>query len=269
MPELKLTGMDGYNRLMEAVKKDCNEPGCCGCFNPDGCDKHNQRVGTYGNPDFRWCHHSYCDKFAWTINQAKHYAEVTGLNWTDVLNAWEEDRDYWYMNYYQECNQPKISGNNVRMYETPEDFRMEVEKDGFYCPNCRRVTKHPFCCDNEGCDWKSYGLFRNGTVLVFFRKQCKFIRVFEPVLWRQQRNARPDNISDIALKCLRNEFPEGTRVELVKMDDPYNKKLVPGERGTVKTVDDLGTIHVAWDCGSGLGVVYGVDECRKVVSSKT
>ena len=63
----------------------------------------------------------------------------------------------------------------------------------------------------------------------------------------------------------RKEYPIGTRVELIHMDDPYNKKLVPGCKGTVRWVDDWGTIHVNWDCGSGMGVVYGEDSCRKVV----
>ena len=67
------------------------------------------------------------------------------------------------------------------------------------------------------------------------------------------------------LEQLRKEYPIGTRVELIHMDDPYNKKLVPGCKGSVRWVDDLGTIHVNWDCGSGLGVVYGEDSCRKVV----
>ena len=67
------------------------------------------------------------------------------------------------------------------------------------------------------------------------------------------------------LEQLRKEYPIGTRVELIHMDDPYNKKLVPGCKGTVRWVDDWGTIHVTWDCGSGLGVVYGEDSCRKVV----
>ena len=66
------------------------------------------------------------------------------------------------------------------------------------------------------------------------------------------------------LEQLRKEYPIGTRVELIHMDDPYNKKLVPGCRGTVRWVDDWGTIHVNWDCGSGLGVAYGEDSCRKV-----
>ena len=67
------------------------------------------------------------------------------------------------------------------------------------------------------------------------------------------------------LEQLRKEYPIGTRVELIHMDDPYNKKLVPGCKGTVRWVDDWGTIHVNWDCGSGLGVVFGEDSCRKVV----
>jgi len=71
-------------------------------------------------------------------------------------------------------------------------------------------------------------------------------------------------IKEWQLKQLREEYPIGTRVELIHMDDPYNKKLVPGCRGTVRWVDDWGTIHVNWDCGSSLGVVYSEDSCRKV-----
>lgn len=71
-------------------------------------------------------------------------------------------------------------------------------------------------------------------------------------------------LSKERLQVLRAVYPAGTRVELVRMNDPYNKKLVPGCRGTVKAVDDIGTIHVAWDCGSFLGVVYGEDSVRKV-----
>jgi len=67
------------------------------------------------------------------------------------------------------------------------------------------------------------------------------------------------------LQRLREQYPAGTRVELVRMDDPYNTRLYPGCRGTVMSVDSIGTIHVQWDCGSSLGIVYGEDLCRKVV----
>lgn len=67
------------------------------------------------------------------------------------------------------------------------------------------------------------------------------------------------------LQRLREQYPAGTRVELVRMDDPFNTRLHPGCRGTVMSVDSIGTIHVQWDCGSSLGIVYGEDLCRKVV----
>lgn len=69
--------------------------------------------------------------------------------------------------------------------------------------------------------------------------------------------------SEATVNSLREQYPEGTRIALVHMDDPYSK-LSPGDRGTVNHVDDAGTIHVRWDCGSGLGVAYGEDSCRKL-----
>ena len=62
---------------------------------------------------------------------------------------------------------------------------------------------------------------------------------------------------------LRCDYPKGTRVELIHMEDPYTK-LKPGDRGTVSMVDSIGTIFVNWDCGSGLGVAYGEDSCRVI-----
>ena len=72
------------------------------------------------------------------------------------------------------------------------------------------------------------------------------------------------NIKKDVLERLRKEFQPKTRVELVRMDDPYNKTLIPGCKGTVTGVDDIGTIHVQWDCGSSLGVCYGVDVCKVI-----
>lgn len=59
------------------------------------------------------------------------------------------------------------------------------------------------------------------------------------------------------------QFPSGSRVRLVRMDDPY-RKIPVGTKGTVKSVDDTGTIHVAWDTGNHLGIVYGEDSCEKL-----
>ena len=69
-----------------------------------------------------------------------------------------------------------------------------------------------------------------------------------------------NEISRTELDVLRREYPAGTRVELLKMDDLYNPPPT-GMKGTVLSVDDIGTIHVRWDNGSCLGVVYGEDRC--------
>ena len=71
-------------------------------------------------------------------------------------------------------------------------------------------------------------------------------------------------ISKETVNRIKAAYPVGCRVELVHMDDPFNQKLSPGCRGTVRSVDDIGTIHVDWDCGSGLGIAYGQDSCRRV-----
>ena len=61
---------------------------------------------------------------------------------------------------------------------------------------------------------------------------------------------------------LRREYTSGTRVELVKMDDLQAPPV--GAWGTVTGVDDIGSIMMNWDNGSGLNVVYGEDVVRKV-----
>ena len=65
------------------------------------------------------------------------------------------------------------------------------------------------------------------------------------------------------LASLREQFPQEARVELLRMDDPQAPPI--GTKGTVRGVDDTGSIMVAWDSGGSLHVLYGVDECKKVV----
>ena len=70
-------------------------------------------------------------------------------------------------------------------------------------------------------------------------------------------------ISDRQLEALRKQYPDGTRVELLQMDDIQAPPI--GTKGTVYGVDDTGSLLVHWDNGSGLSVIYGEDIVRKVV----
>ena len=61
---------------------------------------------------------------------------------------------------------------------------------------------------------------------------------------------------------VRAEYPIGTRVALVKMDDVQAPPV--GTKGTVKGVDDTASLLVDWDNGCGLNVIYGIDKVRKI-----
>ena len=69
-------------------------------------------------------------------------------------------------------------------------------------------------------------------------------------------------ITKADLQQLREAYPRGTRVELVRMDD--EQAPPPGTQGTVLGVDDTGSLLMAWDNGSGLNVLWRVDEARKL-----
>lgn len=75
-------------------------------------------------------------------------------------------------------------------------------------------------------------------------------------------------IPEEALQKIKTEFPAGCRVKLVSMNDPYTR-IHQGTQGTVIEVDDIGTIHVLWDSGSTLGVVFGEDSCKKIGGDTT
>ena len=62
----------------------------------------------------------------------------------------------------------------------------------------------------------------------------------------------------------RLNYPPGTRLELISMDDP--QAIPPGSRGTVDHVDDMGTIHMRWDSGRSLGIVPGEDSFRNLTT---
>ena len=66
---------------------------------------------------------------------------------------------------------------------------------------------------------------------------------------------------------VRRQYPKGTRVELVRMDDRQAPPI--GTKGTVLGVDDTGSLLMRWDNGSGLNVVYGEEIVQKLDSVNT
>lgn len=62
---------------------------------------------------------------------------------------------------------------------------------------------------------------------------------------------------------IKKMYPKGTRIQIERMNDPYHP-IASGTKGTVKFVDDAGTIHCAFDNGRSLGVISGEDGFHKI-----
>lgn len=71
-----------------------------------------------------------------------------------------------------------------------------------------------------------------------------------------------DTVKRKMIVALKEAYRKGDRVKLIEMDDP--QAPAAGVEGTVVCVDDVGTVHVNWDDGSSLGVVYKVDRIVKL-----
>lgn len=58
-------------------------------------------------------------------------------------------------------------------------------------------------------------------------------------------------------------YPAGARIILHHMgDDP--RPVEPGSTGTVRVVDDMGTVHCTFDNGRRIGLIPGVDSFERI-----
>lgn len=67
---------------------------------------------------------------------------------------------------------------------------------------------------------------------------------------------------------IKAEYPEGTRILLIKMGDDDPRPIPPNARGTVDFVDDVGTVHCKFDNGRHLGLARGADRFRKLTEQE-
>lgn len=65
-------------------------------------------------------------------------------------------------------------------------------------------------------------------------------------------------VNTTEIKKVKMKFKPGMRVQLVKMDDIQAPPI--GTEGTVISVDNIGSVMVAWDTGSSLNILLGFDE---------
>ena len=151
-------------------------------------DKCKEYLKSYGDSQSDCGHNcEYCEKYKWAVDRAKHYEEKLGISWKEILKSWEDDRTYWFMNYYQDAEQPLIDSDNVFVFETVEELREKCGQQ-FICPCCKGISTDPYEC-NSGkkigkkkiCDWKSYGLFQHDLVFCYVKSMKKGTKIFMPV----------------------------------------------------------------------------------------
>lgn len=66
---------------------------------------------------------------------------------------------------------------------------------------------------------------------------------------------------------MKKTYAPGTRIELDYMgDDP--RPITPGTKGTVKIVDDIGTVHCIFDNRRCFGLIPGED-CFHAITRET
>lgn len=137
------------------------------------------------------------EKVRWALVRAQQYADRLGVDREKVLEGWEERRDYWYVNFYQEANQPDLSGREV---VTLAEWEAEGERLygkerldwRFRCPACGHVqTPREFkaagqsphaaylnCASRFGlggrqdCKWTIGGLLKVGGRYVIDDRYC-------------------------------------------------------------------------------------------------
>lgn len=62
-------------------------------------------------------------------------------------------------------------------------------------------------------------------------------------------------------------YKKGDRIKLVSTTDKFTN-LKPGDLGTVRLVDGIGTVHIDWDNGSGLGMIPGEDVIELITDAE-
>jgi hypothetical protein len=70
-------------------------------------------------------------------------------------------------------------------------------------------------------------------------------------------------INENLVKRMKETYKPGTRIQLNFMgDDP--RPIPPGTKGTVRHVDDTGTVHFNFDNGRSLGLIPGEDSFHAI-----
>ncbi len=127
---------DSYEAIIQSIKEKA----------------YNTWIGEEGN--------RRANKVEMFINKKmSEYAEKLGFTKVEILTAIERVRNCNVVNYYQEINLPSL--NSIVIYQSKKALYEDIEiKQGFRCPSCSGISKKPYRCTCDKCDWNAGGIFR-------------------------------------------------------------------------------------------------------------
>ena len=168
----------------------------------------------------------------------REFSDLEG--WTAFERFMEDISEDTTVKVHAEAN---IYGGEEIVKATPEEiayFMKRIEMDeNFISSRCQNIDKVDF-----DFTWSPNELFNR-----------RFSKMND---WeRQHRQAQE----------LKDEYPPGTRLELICMRDPHHP-VEDGTRGTVDHVDDGGNIHMKWDNGRTLSLCPEADEFRRLTQEE-
>ncbi len=133
-------------------------------------------------------------KLKWVLERADQYAKACNTTREKILEAWETKRTYWWVNFYQGCNQPNLEEHGTTpvvmvkdwLKEAQERFGKEPLDWKFACPCCGHVQslrefneaglnphKAYTCCASrfglggkDTCKYTTGGLIRLGRYVI-------------------------------------------------------------------------------------------------------
>lgn len=174
--------------------------------------------------------------------------------------------------------------------DTDEFIRAEVAKTGYGSDKLvtdkskivrQTLAKYEFELDKlvEDIEWevramvamRGYGLDKLVNDSNEYVKEAA-LRSIEKFQYKTANVREKNDMNDFQrlirqAEQIKKDYPEGTRIHLSFMNDPY-APVEPGTRGTVDFVDDMGSVHMKWDNGRTLALIPGEDSFRKLTAQE-
>ncbi len=158
----------------------------------------------------------------------------------------------------------------------------EVQTNAFYS-KIKDQPEHPFSKCNYGKGFRtdfekaSDYRFSGSEIQVLNRRKNDGSVLYTIELYGQENQMTEINKEENRMnewerlhrqaERYKEAYPPGTRVLLLRMgDDP--RPVEDHTRGTVRFVDDIGTVHCAFDNGRLLGLCPGEDSFRKLTEAE-